>query len=521
MEDIIFNNLGFPVLTVTTFLPLAGALLILLIKNDVLIRWLALATTSATFMVSLPIYTHFDKTSYKMQFAEIHPWIPAWNINYTVGVDGISVLFIILVTILSILCVSVSWKAIQKKTKEFFVSLLIMETAMIGVFVSLNIFLFYLFWELTLIPMFLLIGVWGGSNRIYATIKFVLFTLAGSVLMLVGIIVLYYAGGKTFDILYLSSASYPPHLQLWLFFAFFSAFAVKMPMFPIHTWLPDAHTEAPTAGSVLLAGVLIKMGAYGFLRFSLPMFPYAVKMLFIPLLALSVTAIIYGAYVTLMQSDMKRLIAYSSVSHMGFVTLGIFTLNQNGIEGGILQMVNHGVITGGLFLCVGMIYERTHTRMIEDYGGLFKTVPIFVVFFGIFTLAAIGFPGMNAFVGEFLIISGAFKANILIAALSILGIVLGVVYMVWLYYRVALNEINPNTRSQLADLDLREITTLIPLVVLVFFIGLQPGVLLSYMHVSVEHLIEHVNATLPIDNLEIYDSVSLFAQYLKEIIGWV
>jgi len=521
MEDIIFNNLGFPVLTVTTFLPLAGALLILLIRNDVLIRWLALATTAATFMVSLPIYTHFDKTSYKMQFAEIHPWIPAWNINYTVGVDGISVLFIILVTILSILCVSVSWKAIQKKTKEFFVSLLIMETAMIGVFVSLNIFLFYLFWELTLIPMFLLIGVWGGSNRIYATIKFVLFTLAGSVLMLVGIIVLYYAGGKTFDILYLSSASYPPHLQLWLFFAFFSAFAVKMPMFPIHTWLPDAHTEAPTAGSVLLAGVLIKMGAYGFLRFSLPMFPYAVKMLFIPLLALSVTAIIYGAYVTLMQSDMKRLIAYSSVSHMGFVTLGIFTLNQNGIEGGILQMVNHGIITGGLFLCVGMIYERTHTRMIEDYGGLFKTVPIFVVFFGIFTLAAIGFPGMNAFVGEFLIISGAFKANILIAALSILGIVLGVVYMVWLYYRVALNEINPNTRSQLTDLDLREITTLIPLVVLVFFIGLQPGVLLSYMHVSVEHLIEHVNATLPIDNLEIYDSVSLFAQYLKEIIGWV
>ena len=521
MEDIIFNNLGFPVLTVTTFLPLAGALLILLIRNDVLIRWLALATTVATFMVSLPIYTHFDKTSYKMQFAEIHPWIPAWNINYTVGVDGISVLFIILVTILSILCVSVSWKAIQKKTKEFFVSLLIMETAMIGVFVSLNIFLFYLFWELTLIPMFLLIGVWGGSNRIYATIKFVLFTLAGSVLMLVGIIVLYYAGGKTFDILYLSSASYPPHLQLWLFFAFFSAFAVKMPMFPIHTWLPDAHTEAPTAGSVLLAGVLLKMGAYGFLRFSLPMFPYAVKMLFIPLLALSVTAIIYGAYVTLMQSDMKRLIAYSSVSHMGFVTLGIFTLNQNGIEGGILQMVNHGIITGGLFLCVGMIYERTHTRMIEDYGGLFKTVPIFVVFFGIFTLAAIGFPGMNAFVGEFLIISGAFKANILIAALSILGIVLGVVYMVWLYYRVALNEINPNTRSQLTDLDLREITTLIPLVVLVFFIGLQPGVLLSYMHVSVEHLIEHVNATLPIDNLEIYDSVSLFAQYLKEIIGWV
>jgi len=486
-------------------------------RNNVLIKWIALLTTVATFIVSLPIYTQFDKTTYKMQFVEVHPWIPAWNLNYTVGVDGISVLFIILVTILSTLCVSASWKAIQEKTKEFFISLLIMETAMIGVFVSLNIFLFYLFWELTLIPMFLLIGIWGGSNRIYATIKFVLFTLAGSVLMLVGIIVLYYAGGKTFDILTLSNAIYPHHLQLWLFFAFFSAFAVKMPMFPIHTWLPDAHTEAPTAGSVILAGVLLKMGAYGFLRFSLPMFPYAVKLLFLPLLVLSVTAIIYGAYVTLMQNDMKRLIAYSSVSHMGFVTLGIFTLNQNGIEGGMLQMINHGVITGALFLCVGMIYERTHTRMIDDYGGLSKTVPIYVVFFTIFTLAAIGFPGMNAFIGEFLIISGAFKANMVIAAFSILGVVLGVTYMVWLYYRIVLNEINPTTKSQLSDLDFREITTLIPLVILVFFIGLQPGVLLSYMHVSVDHLLEHVSA----ENLEVYDSITLFGRYLKEIIGWV
>ena len=517
MEGIIINSLDFPVLTVITFLPLAGALLILLMRNNVLIKWIALLTTVATFIVSLPIYTQFDKTTYKMQFVEVHPWIPAWNLNYTVGVDGISVLLLILVTILSTLCVSASWKAIQEKTKEFFISLLIMETAMIGVFVSLNIFLFYLFWELTLIPMFLLIGIWGGSNRIYATIKFVLFTLAGSVLMLVGIIVLYYAGGKTFDILTLSNAIYPHHLQLWLFFAFFSAFAVKMPMFPIHTWLPDAHTEAPTAGSVILAGVLLKMGAYGFLRFSLPMFPYAVKLLFLPLLVLSVTAIIYGAYVTLMQNDMKRLIAYSSVSHMGFVTLGIFTLNQNGIEGGMLQMINHGVITGALFLCVGMIYERTHTRMIDDYGGLSKTVPIYVLFFTIFTLAAIGFPGMNAFIGEFLIISGAFKANMVIAAFSILGVVLGVTYMVWLYYRIVLNEINPTTKSQLSDLDFREITTLIPLVILVFFIGLQPGVLLSYMHVSVDHLLEHVSA----ENLEVYDSITLFGRYLKEIIGWV
>ena len=515
----IINNIDYPILSITTFVPVVGAILILFIRNNRLVKWVALSTTVLTFIVSLPIYKHFDKSTYEMQFVEIHPWVPAWNIDYKVGVDGISVLFIILVAILSILCVTVSWKAIEHKTKEFFVSLLIMETAMIGVFISLNIFLFYLFWELTLIPMFLLIGIWGGANRIYATVKFVLFTLAGSVFMLVGIIVLYYAGGKTFDILALSSKSYSSGLQLWLFLAFFAAFAVKMPMFPIHTWLPDAHTEAPTAGSVILAGILLKMGAYGFLRFSIPMFPFAAKVLFLPMLALSVTAVIYGAYVTLTQKDMKRLIAYSSVSHMGFVTLGIFSLNQNGVEGGLLQMINHGIITGALFLCIGMVYERTHTRMIDDYGGLAKNIPKFVVFFTVFTLAAIGFPGMNAFVGEFLIISGAFKANMLIAALSILGIILGASYMVWLYYRIALNDINPKTNTaKLTDLDLREIATLLPLVILVFLIGLQPGILLSYMHVSVEHLLERVHS---IENLDIFDSVTLFAQYFKEIIGWV
>lgn len=521
MEDSILNELDYPVLTVITFLPLAGALIMLLLRNAKVIRWLALATTVATFILSLPVYTLFDKTTHVMQFAEIHPWIPAWNITYKVGVDGISVLFVFLAAILSILCVTVSWKAIKTKTKGFFVSLLIMETAMIGIFVSLNAFLFYLFWELTLVPMFILIGVWGGSNRVYAAIKFVVFMLAGSVFMLVGIIVLYHAGGKTFDILELSRVNYPAGLQMWLFLAFFAAFAVKMPMFPIHTWLPDAHTEAPTAGSVILAGILLKMGAYGFLRFSFPMFPHAVQVLFIPLLILSVTAIIYGAYVTLMQNDMKRLIAYSSVSHMGFVTLGIFTLNQTGVEGGILQMINHGVITGALFLCVGMIYERTHSRMIEDYGGLFKTVPVFTVFFAIFTLAAIGFPGMNAFVGEFLIISGAFKANMIIAAFSILGVVLGVCYMVWLYYRVALNEVNPSTESHLFDLDLREIATLVPLVALVFLIGVQPGILLSYMHVSVAHLLEQVHSAVSVNSFNLYDSASLIAQYVKAIFGWV
>jgi NADH-quinone oxidoreductase subunit M len=518
MEGIILNNLDYPILTVTTFLPLVGALIILLLRREELIKWFALATTITTFFILLPIYTHFDKTTFKMQFVEIYQWIPAWNINYKVGVDGISVLFILLVAILSILCVTASWKAIQTKTKGFFISLLIMESAMIGIFVSLNVFLFYLFWELTLLPMFLLIGVWGGSNRVYAAVKFVLFMLAGSVFMLVGIIVLYYAGGRTFDMLELSKVNYPTELQLWLFLAFFAAFAVKMPMFPIHTWLPDAHTEAPTAGSVILAGILLKMGAYGFLRFSFPMFPHAVKVLFIPLLILSVTAIIYGAYVTLMQKDIKRLIAYSSVSHMGFVTLGLFTLNQTGVEGGLLQMINHGVITGALFLCIGMIYERTHTRMIEDYGGLSKTIPVYVVFFTIFSLAAIGLPGMNAFVGEFLIISGVFKANMVIAAFSIIGIVLGVTYMVWLYYRVVLNEMNPNSKYNLYDLDWREIATLVPLVVLVFLIGVKPGFLLSYMHISVEHLLEQVHTNVPLETFNIHDSMNVIIEHVKELL---
>ncbi len=521
MEEVILNRLWYPILTASTFIPLAGVVLILFLRSGQLIKWAALFTTILTFIALLPLYKHFDKTTYKMQFAESYSWIPAWGIDYKVGVDGISIMFLILTTLLSILCVTVSWKAIQHKVKEFFVSLLIMETAMIGIFVSLNFFLFYLFWELMLIPMFLLIGIWGGPNRIYAAIKFVLFTLAGSVFMLVGMIVLYFAGGETFDILALSKVHYPLGLQSWLFMAFFAAFAVKVPMFPVHTWLPDAHTEAPTAGSVILAGILLKMGAYGFLRFSLPMFPDATRLFFIPMLVLSIAAIIYGAYVTLMQKDIKRLIAYSSVSHMGFVTLGIFTLNQAGVEGGILQMINHGVVTGALFLCVGIIYERTHTRMIEDYGGLSKSVPVFVTFFTIFSLAAFGFPGMNAFIGEFLIISGAFKVNNIFGVLSVWGVVLGVAYMVWLYYRVILNEINPRTKELLIDLDLREFLTLTPLVILVFFIGLQPEALLSYMHVSVEHLLGQVNTAAAGEVFNIDDYARLLPNFIKELLTWI
>lgn len=494
MEDIVFNTLGFPVLSVTTFLPIVGALLILLLRNELFIRWLSLITTAATFFVSLPIYQYFDKTTYKMQFVERYSWIPAWNLNYTVGVDGISVLFIMLTTIISILCVLVSWKAITEKVKTFHIALLTMEASMIGIFVSMELFLFFIFWEAMLIPMFLLIGIWGGANRIYATIKFVLFTLAGSIFMLVGIIVLYFLGGNTFDILTLSKIDYPLITQIWLFLAFFIAFAVKVPMFPFHTWLPDAHTEAPTAGSVMLAGILIKMGAYGFLRISLPMFPDAVMVFHTPTIILSVVAIVYGAYVTLMQDDFKRLIAYSSVSHMGFVTLGIFTLNQTGIEGGILQMINHGIITGALFLCIGIIYERTHTRVIADYGGLGKAVPVFAIFFTIFALSASGVPGLNSFIGEFLILSGAFRASPLFAAISILGIALGITYMAWLYYRVMLQEVNPKIEHHLYDINMREILLLLPVAFLAFYIGLQPHVPLSFMHESVKHLLEGVNS---------------------------
>jgi NADH-quinone oxidoreductase subunit M len=484
--------IDYPVLTVLTFLPSAGVLILLLTRSERLIRWTSLLITTVTLTVALPLLTDFDKSTHHMQFVETHPWIAAWGIDYAVGVDGISVLFVVLAALLSVLCVAVSWRAIDTRVKEFFLALLIMETAMIGVFVSLNLFLFFVFWELMLIPMFLLIGVWGGSNRVYAAIKFVLFTLAGSVFMLVGIIVLVQAAGGTFDFRTLAETRLPPGLQLWLFFAFFAAFAVKVPMFPFHTWLPDAHTEAPTAGSVILAGILLKMGAYGFIRLSLPMFPDAVRSLLVPMLVLSVTAIIYGAYVTLTQRDLKRLIAYSSVSHMGFVTLGIFTISRAGIEGGILQMINHGIVTGALFLCVGIIYERTHSREIEDYGGLSRLAPAFSTVFAIFTLAAIGMPGTNTFIGEFLIISAAFNTGAIYGALSIVGVLLGVTYMCWLFYRLILREIRPKMEATVFDLGPREVLVLVPLVVLVILIGVQPELVLSYMHTSVEHLLGQI-----------------------------
>ncbi len=496
MEQAIMNKLGYPILSTLIFLPIAGAGLLLLIPRakENIAKWLGLFVSIATFALSIPLFTNFDKSTHLMQFGERHEWIPTWNITYYLGLDGISVLFVLLSTLITILCVLISWNAIKTKAKEFYISILIMEGAMIGVFCSLDFMLFYLCWEAMLIPMYLLIGVWGGPNRVYAAIKFFLYTLVGSVLMLVGIIVLYFYAGRTFDILELMTKTYPYQMQFWLFWAFFAAFAVKVPMFPVHTWLPDAHTEAPTAGSVILAAVLIKMGAYGFLRFSLPLFPEASKAMTPAMLTLSVIAIIYGAVICLGQTDLKRLIAYSSVSHMGFVTLGIFALNAQGVEGGILQMLNHGVVTGALFLSVGVIYERTHSRQIADYGGVAHVMPVYAAAFMIFTLASIGLPGTNGFVGEFLIILGGFAANQWAGVLAATGIIIGAGYMLWLYQRVFFMEKGPKVNGHgLEDMDTREIITLLPMVILIFWIGCYPTPFLGFMHESVRHLLERVN----------------------------
>jgi NADH-quinone oxidoreductase subunit M len=475
------------ILTATTFLPLAGAAAIFLFGARAA-RWLALAATLTTLGISVPLYLRFDKNSNALQFVESVPWIPSWKVAYGMGVDGISLPFIFLSALLSVLCVAVSWTAVQTRVREFYAALLVAETAMIGLFASTNLFLFYVFWELMIVPMFLLIGVWGSQGRVYASLKFLLFTLAGSVLMLVGLIAILYATG-TLDFQALVAARLSPSLQNWLFIGFLAAFAVKVPMFPVHTWLPDAHTEAPTAGSVILAGILLKMGAYGFLRISLPILPDATQVFLWPMLALSAAAILYGAFVTLAQTDIKRLIAYSSISHMGFVTLGIFSLNSNGLEGAILQMINHGIITGALFLCVGIIYERTHTRKIVDYGGLFKLAPVYSTFLAIFCLAAIGFPGMNAFVGEFLIISGAFRTWPALGVMAVCGVALGTTYILWLYYRVALGEPSPELRGLRLDLNLREIAILAPLAILVFAIGLYPDIVLSFFRGSVANVL--------------------------------
>ena len=479
---------SFPWLSLIIFLPLLGAVLCLLVKTESA-RWLALGFTIADFLCCLPLWWLFDSSTAEMQFVERVSWITSPPVQYSLGLDGISFPLILMTTLLMPFCVTVSWTAIEKRVQLFMSMLLVMETAMLGVFVALDFVLFYVFWEAMLIPMYLLIGVWGGANRLYAAIKFFLYTLAGSLLLLVAIIVLYFQGGHTFDILALSRGTYSASLQMWLFVAFFAAFAVKVPMFPFHTWLPDAHVEAPTAGSVILASVLLKMGTYGFLRFTLPMLPDATITFTKPMIALSIIAIIYGAYMALAQTDIKKLIAYSSVSHMGFVTLGIFVLNIQGIEGAVMQMVNHGITTGGLFLCVGIIYERTHSRQILDNTGLAGPMPRYALFLMIFALSSLGLPGTNSFVGEFLVLAGTFLWSKVATALAALGVILAAAYMLWLMQRVVFGSPSPAHRMHLVDLNARETATLVPLVVLVFVIGIFPNPLLTRMHASVAHLL--------------------------------
>ena len=498
MTDMAIQTGGFPWLTLVIFLPLVGVGALLLVKESAA-RQIALGFSSLTLLVSLPLWGLFENGLAGMQFVERHQWIASPPINYTVGIDGISLPLVLLTTFLTPLCVLVSWTSVQTRVREFMISLLVMETATVGVFCALDFVLFYIFWETMLIPMYLLIGVWGGANRVYAAIKFFLYTLTGSVLLLVAILVLFFEGGQTFDILSLSKAEYAPSLQALLFWAFFAAFAVKVPMFPFHTWLPDAHVEAPTAGSVILASVLLKMGTYGFLRFSLPMLPDATVTFTPIIMTLSVIAIIYGAYMALAQVDLKKLIAYSSVSHMGFVTMGIFALNAQGIEGAILQMINHGITTGALFMCVGIIYERTHSRQIEDNSGLAKPMPRYATFLVIFALSSVGLPGMNSFVGEFLVLVGTFVWSKLTATLAALGIILAAVYILYMLQRVVYGVPSEKMASKLYDLNWREFGMLVPLVGFVFWIGFYPKPVLDVMHVSVDRLLQKGPAVMTVE----------------------
>lgn len=484
--------MDFPLLSVIVFLPAAGALVILFLRDDNAVRWTALTVAVVDFVLCIGLLLGFDTTTYEMQFTETREWIPALGVSFALGVDGISALFVFLTALLGGVSVLASWVAIDRKVKEFMISLLAMQSLMLGVFCALDLFLFYVFWEAMLIPMYMIIGVWGGDGRVYAAFKFFLFTLAGSVLFLIGVIVLYFQGGETFDILSLMGQDYPFAVQSWLFFAFLIAFAVKVPMVPMHTWLPDAHVQAPTAGSIILAGVLLKMGAYGFLRFSLPMLPDASQYYSTLVLVLSAIAIVYGGLLALAQDDLKKLVAYSSISHMGFVTLGIFTLSIRGMEGGILQMFNHGITTGALFLLVGLIYERTHTRSISDYGGLMKAAPVYTVFLAIFILSSMALPGTNSFVGELLILADAFGANLAVGAAAIVGALLAAAYLLGMFRRVALGPASVGQRYEIWDINRRELAAILPLAVFVFWVGLYPKPFLNIIHVSAEHLLQQV-----------------------------
>ncbi|AFM25436.1 NADH-quinone oxidoreductase subunit M [Desulfomonile tiedjei] len=494
------ENASFPLLSLITFIPLIGAILLLILNREskTLLRWVALIFMLADFVVSIAALGWFDASSPNMQLVENRVWIADWGISYKLGIDGISLFLVLLTTLLGPIVVLASWEDIQTRVKEFLISLLILQVGMIGVFVSLDLFLFYVFWEVMLIPMYLLIGVWGNpARRLYAAIKFVLYTIVGSLLMLVAILALYFMAGQstgtyTFDLLKLYDFAVPLKAQFWMFLAFFLAFAIKVPMFPFHTWLPDAHTEAPTVGSVVLAAVLLKMGTYGFIRFAIPLFPNAAADATWWICVLSVIGVIYGAWVAMVQVDVKRLVAFSSVSHLGFVMLGMFAFTSQGVEGSILQMINHGLSTGALFLIVGMIYERRHTRLIAEFGGLSKVMPLFAVFFMIFTLSSIGLPGLNGFVGEFLILLGTFKVYPVYAVLAASGVIFAAVYMLWMFQRVMFGKVTNPKNLGLPDLSAREVLVLVPILVFVVWIGVYPNTFLQPMAAPVKKFLSHV-----------------------------
>ena len=489
-----------PVLSVTTFLPLLGAALVYLLARGSdetaarTARWISLWTTLATFAVSLVLIRYFDPSSTDFQFVEKQPWL-AQSIVYHMGVDGISLPFVILTTALMPFCIVASWKAITNRVREYMMAFLVLETLMVGTFSALDLVLFYLFFEGGLIPMFLIIGVWGGPRRVYASFKFFLYTLLGSVLMLLAIMAMYWQAGTT-DITQLLTFKFPGDMQRWLWVAFFASFAVKMPMWPVHTWLPDAHVEAPTAGSVILAAILLKMGGYGFLRFSLAMFPDA-SLYFAPFVfTLSIVAIIYTSLVALMQEDVKKLIAYSSVAHMGYVTMGIFAMNAEGVQGAIFQMLSHGLVSGALFLCVGVIYDRMHTREIAAYGGLVNNMPKYAVAFMVFTMANVGLPGTSGFIGEFLTLLGIFRVNTWVALFATTGVILSAAYALWLYRRVIFGALTKENLKGLLDLSPREKVILYPLVILVIFYGVYPAPVFDVTTPSVDALLNDVSASL-------------------------
>ena len=494
------NAAGFPILSLITWLPLVGVAFIMMVRGDEQVvaanaRWTALWTSLIVFVVSLVLWARFDVTEPGFQFQESLSWLPEFGFGYRMGVDGISVLFVLLSTALTPICILASWEAVKVRVREYMIAFLVLETMMVGMFSAQDFVIFYMFFEGVLIPMFLIIGVWGGPRRVYASFKFFLYTLVGSILMLLALLAIWYSQGTT-DLSTLMTAQFPGRMQFWLFLAFLASFAVKVPMWPVHTWLPDAHVEAPTAGSVILAGVLLKMGAYGFLRFSVPMLPEASASFAPMMFALGVIAVIYTSLVALAQTDMKKLIAYSSIAHMGVVVIGIFTFNAQGIQGALFQMLSHGIVSAALFLCVGVIYDRMHTREIARYGGLSARMPGYALIFMVFTMASVGLPGTSGFIGEFLVLVGAFKVSLWVAILGSMGMVLGAAYMLYLYRRVIFGALTKDDLKSILDLSPREIAIFTPLVGLVLWMGIYPTSFTQFFDASVHAMVEQHTAAL-------------------------